>query len=158
MRSPRARARIPLLLIPAAVVAIAQPPGSASAAPKAPPVARERIDCPVPLPLGCVEREYLGELRDRLPGFLDSAANRAPIALAIYNAGTDVYAGDPLGGLNVSAAGILERDLFVVEQLRSRGIATVMVLSGGYTRESYQLVAESVAQLIAAEERRQAAR
>ena len=121
-------------------------------------VARERIDCPVPLPLGCVEREYLGELHDRLPGFLDSVANSAPIALAIYNAGTDVYAGDPLGGLNVSAAGILKRDLFVVEQLRSRGIATVMVLSGGYTRESYQLVADSVAQLITAEEQRQAAR
>ena len=44
MRSPRARARIPLLLIPAAVVAIAQPSGSASAAPKAPTVARERVE------------------------------------------------------------------------------------------------------------------
>lgn len=44
MRSPRARARIPLLLIPAAVVAIAQPPSSASAAPKTPSVARERVE------------------------------------------------------------------------------------------------------------------
>lgn len=35
----------------------------------------------------------------------------------MYNAGTDVYAEDPLGGLGLSAEGVLQRDLFVVEQL-----------------------------------------
>jgi len=44
MRSPRARIRIPLLLIPTAVVAIAQPTRSAEAAPKAPTVVRERVE------------------------------------------------------------------------------------------------------------------
>jgi histone deacetylase 11 len=68
--------------------------------------------------------------------------------LAIYNAGTDVFASDPLGGLRISAPAILERDLYVVGELRQRGIPTVMVLSGGYTKQSFQLVADSVIRLI----------
>ena len=59
-----------------------------------------------------------------------------------------MYAGDALGGLGVSAAAVLERDLFVVAQLRSRGIPTVMLLSGGYSRESYRLVAATVVELL----------
>lgn len=109
--------------------------------------ARNRIDCQIGIDGSCTDSEYLRELQRRLPGFLDSVAN-SPIGLAIYNAGTDVFAGDPLGGLNISAATIRDRDLYVVGELRRRGIPTVMVLSGGYTRESYQLVATSVIGLI----------
>ena len=55
---------------------------------------------------------------------------------------------DRLGGLNISADTIRERDLFVVRELRKRNIPTIMVLSGGYTKQSYQLVADSVVGLI----------
>lgn len=109
--------------------------------------ARSRIDCEVPITSACTEAEYLREITDRLPGFLDSVG-RSPIGLAIYNAGTDVFAGDPLGDLNLSAGGILERDLLVVSELRKRGIPTVMLLSGGYTKQSYQLVADSIIAII----------
>lgn len=109
--------------------------------------ARKRIDCDVGITNTISEAEYLGELRDRLPGFLDSVG-RSPIGLAIYNAGTDVVAGDPLGKLNISAAAIRERDLFVVGELRRRDIPTVMVLSGGYTKQSFKLVADSVIGLV----------
>jgi histone deacetylase 11 len=109
--------------------------------------ARKRIDCDVGITSAITDSEYLGELHDRLPGFLDSVG-RSPIGLAIYNAGTDVVAGDPLGGLNISATTIRERDLYVVRELRNRGIPTVMVLSGGYTKRSFQLVADSVIGLI----------
>ena len=109
--------------------------------------ARERIDCPVAITRLVTDANYMGELHDRLPGFLDSVG-RSPIGLAIYNAGTDIVAGDPLGDLNISAATIRDRDLFVVGELRRRGIPTVMVLSGGYTKQSYQLVADSVVGLI----------
>jgi histone deacetylase 11 len=112
--------------------------------------ARERIDCDIPLFSACGDEEYLGELQGRLPGFLDSVGRSRPIGLAIYNAGTDVFAGDPLGFLNVSAEAILERDLYVVGELRRRGIPTVMVLSGGYTPQSYLLVADSVSRLLEA--------
>ena len=93
------------------------------------------------------DSEYLQELHDRLPVFLDSVGHK-PIGLAIYNAVTDVFASDPLGGLNISAKAILERDLFVVGELRKRGVPPVMVLSGGYTKQSFQLVADSVIGLI----------
>ena len=110
--------------------------------------ARDRIDCDIRLTSNCHESEYLRELKDRLPGFLDSVSQSQRIGLAIYNAGTDVYADDPLGGLNVSADGILQRDLFVFRELRQRGIPTVMLLSGGYTSVSYKLVADSVIQIL----------
>lgn len=109
--------------------------------------AQSRIDCSIPVTSACTDGEYMEALYSRLPGFLDSVAN-APIALAFYNAGTDVYKDDPLGGLSISAATIRQRDLYVVEQLRRRDIPTVMVLSGGYTKQSYQLVVDSVIGLV----------
>ena len=110
--------------------------------------ARTRIDCDVRLTGNCTEGEYFSELRGKLPGFLDSVGDSTPIGLAIYNAGTDVFEDDALGGLNVSSAGIVERDALVVDELRRRGIPTVMLLSGGYSSESYKHVADSVLNLI----------
>jgi histone deacetylase 11 len=111
------------------------------------PDARRRIDCPVPLPHGCGEGQYLSALRSALPPFLDALTRAGRVGLAVYNAGTDVYEHDLLGGMRVSAAGVLERDRFVLDQLTGRGLPAVMVLSGGYSRESYRLVAETVASL-----------
>lgn len=111
-------------------------------------VARQRIDCNLPLAHGCEGYEYLQTLRDRLPGFLDGISRSQPIALAVYNAGTDVFAGDPLGGLSLSAEDILQRDLLVMSQFRRRKIPIVMLPSGGYTKESYQLLAASVRALL----------
>jgi histone deacetylase 11 len=109
--------------------------------------ARKRIDCEVPVTSDITNAEYLDELEKRLPGFLDSVCN-SPVGLAIYNAGTDVIEKDPLGGLNISAETILRRDLFVVDALRKRGIPTVMVCSGGYTQQSFRLIADSVIGII----------
>lgn len=110
--------------------------------------ARERIDCNVPLTFNCLGAEYLRLLRGKLPGFLDSISKSAKVKLAIYNAGTDVFAGDKLGGLNLSAEDVLTRDLFVMDELKERRIPAVMLLSGGYSRESYRLVAATVLELI----------
>jgi histone deacetylase 11 len=113
--------------------------------------AQQRIDCDVRLTSACHEHEYLNELQSRLPVFLDSITRSEPIKCAIYNAGTDVFTDDPLGGLNLTADGILRRDLYTVRELRRRGIPTLMLLSGGYTRVSYQLVANSVTRLLETE-------
>jgi histone deacetylase 11 len=110
--------------------------------------ARERIDCDVGLRGGISGCDYLAKLRNELPAFLDSLSGNTPIALAIYNAGTDVVMGDPLGDLELSPVEVLERDLFVIGQLRSRNIPAVMLPSGGYTRDSYQLIAATVSELI----------
>jgi histone deacetylase 11 len=109
------------------------------------PVARRRIDCDVPLSPNTIDHEYLGALESTLPRFLDGIARAGPIRFAIYNAGTDICRGDPLGALSITAAGVLKRDRFVLSQLVERGISTLMLPSGGYTSESYRLIADSVA-------------
>jgi histone deacetylase 11 len=50
--------------------------------------------------------------------------------------------------LELSSADVLARDLFVIEQLRARKFSVVMLLSGGYSRESYQMVANTVVELL----------
>jgi histone deacetylase 11 len=111
-------------------------------------VARQRIDCNVPLEFNTTGAHYLRLLRSRLPAFLDESSCADPPRLAIYNAGTDPYAYDQLGGMCLSAADILERDLFVIDQLQSRRIPVVMLLSGGYSKESFQLVAATIRKLL----------
>jgi histone deacetylase 11 len=118
--------------------------------------ARERIDCDVGFAGRCHETDYLRKLQDRLPGFLDSIMQQRRVALAIYNAGTDVVRGDPLGGLKLSADAILQRDMFVAQELRKRGLPAMMLLSGGYTPVSYKLVADSVIRLLEEEMHRDA--
>jgi histone deacetylase 11 len=110
--------------------------------------ARERVDCPVQVQPGSNGQEYLRLLTARLPDFLDGISKASPVRFAIYNAGTDVYECDSLGGLRVSHAEIVERDWFVVEQLLDRGIATVLLLSGGYHRDNYKIIAGSIANII----------
>jgi histone deacetylase 11 len=100
-----------------------------------------RLDYNLPIPSLTGDAEYLDLLRQSLPAFLQQIARPK---IAFYNAGTDIYEGDPLGQLNISAQGILERDRFVFQTLVAAGIPIVMVLSGGYTADSYQLVASSV--------------
>jgi histone deacetylase 11 len=112
------------------------------------PTARERIDCAIPLRAGCTGAAYLQLLKSSLPEFLDAIQRDGRVGLAVYNAGTDVFQGDLLGGLRLDVADVLARDLFVIEQLRARNIPVVMLLSGGYSRESYRLVANTVVELL----------
>ncbi len=111
-------------------------------------IAQGRIDCHVRVHAGHTSDEYIAALTESLPGFLDSITNEQSVELAIYNAGTDVYEGDALGNLNVTTEHILERDLFVIDQLRQRNIPVAMLLSGGYSSESYRHVYESVRALV----------
>jgi len=54
--------------------------------------------------------------------------------LAIYNAGTDIVVGDPLGRLAVNPDRVAARDRFALDTLAKQGIATLIVTSGGYTQ------------------------
>jgi histone deacetylase 11 len=113
--------------------------------------ARERIDCAVPVAGGCDDAHYLGLLRERLPGFLESVARKGSLALAIFNAGTDPFRGDPLGGLELTAGAIEQRDRFVINCARDRGVPLLMLPSGGYSGLSYRMLADSVEFLLARE-------
>jgi histone deacetylase 11 len=90
---------------------------------------------------GMTDQAYFDTLEKHLPEVL----NKSPFALALYNAGTDVLAGDPLGGLGLTREAVLRRDRYVIESLESAGIPWVMVPSGGYTDESHRLLAGTVA-------------
>lgn len=99
----------------------------------------------IPLRAGLGSDEYITLLKTELPLFLD--ANPKP-KLAFYNAGTDILAADKLGALNVSYEAINERDRFVVDSLRERNIPTVIMTSGGYSSDSYKLIADLASYLI----------
>jgi histone deacetylase 11 len=96
-----------------------------------------------PVATGTADAEYLSILQQNLPQALDEFAPD----FIIYNAGTDILAGDEVGRLQVSAQGIIERDEFVFAQARKRGIPILMILSGGYTQQSAGVISESIANL-----------
>jgi histone deacetylase 11 len=109
------------------------------------PIAKQRVNCNLPIRSGTNDGTYLAQLREEMLAFLRSIPHPK---IAFYNAGTDIYEEDPLGRLRVSEQGILERDRFVFQTLTDAGIPWVMVLSGGYTRKSYEFVASSVAYVL----------
>jgi histone deacetylase 11 len=97
-------------------------------------------DMPVPLPSRTNGAEYLDALREHLPHSLD----RCRPDLVVYNAGSDVLGSDPLAMLNLTVAEMAERDLFVVTEVRDRGVPLAMVLSGGYGPSSWAAHARSI--------------
>jgi histone deacetylase 11 len=107
--------------------------------------AKTRIDCDVPISSGTADSEYLDKLRNALARALRSCPRPQ---LAVYNAGTDVYEADSLGRLKLTANGVFERDKMVLDSLAVAGIPCAMVLSGGYSKESYALVARTVEYII----------
>ena len=100
----------------------------------------EEFPFQIPLKARTSDDAYLATLREELPSFLASMPRKP--ALAIYNAGTDVLAGDPVGRLAVSEEGVVARDAMVLDTLSSQGIPTVIVTSGGYSSKSHELIAQ----------------
>jgi histone deacetylase 11 len=99
----------------------------------------------VPLPAGTSGMRYL----ENLDEYLSEALDRYRPDLVIYNAGSDVLASDPLSMLMLTPNEMAERDLFVVTQVRERGIPLAMVLSGGYGPASWEAHARSIEGILA---------
>jgi len=95
------------------------------------PARKARSDLDVELPDGCRDAPYL----DALDRALDEAWERqrdAPPGLAFYLAGADPHEDDRLGRLELSTAGLAERDRRVLETLRARGVPVAVTMAGGY--------------------------
>lgn len=107
--------------------------------------AKAGIDVDVPLFLGTGDKEYL----TKLSAALDEAFRRCqpPPQLVVYNAGTDILAGDPLGGLDVSEQGVIERDEMVFQAALKHGVPLVMITSGGYSKDSAACIAHTIENL-----------
>ena len=67
--------------------------------------------------------------------------------IIIYNAGTDCMIGDPLGGLNITPQGIIDRDECVFRHAFSTRIPIVTLLSGGYQYSNAPVIADSIENL-----------
>ena len=99
------------------------------------PARKQKSDIDVALRPGVTDTEYLLTLEREL----STAIDRYRPDLIIYDAGVDVYEGDPLGMLCLSLDGIRARDALVLETALSHGIAIATVIGGGYDKDEQAL-------------------
>lgn len=101
------------------------------------PFQKQHSDLDVELPDGTGDAAYLAAL----DGALGEVFRRAEPDFAIYLAGADPYAGDRLGRLKLTRAGLAERDRRVLGACRQRGIPVAIAMAGGYGHDIDDTVA-----------------
>ena len=107
-------------------------------------VAAQYVEYNHPVKMYIGDGEYLGLLKMELPAAIDESAP----GLVIYNAGTDILKGDMLGGMSITAEGIVKRDEIVFRCAVERKIPILMLLSGGYTRRSAKIIGRSIENIL----------
>ncbi len=110
------------------------------------PFRKEPSDLDVELADGTSDAEYLALLAQHLPTVI---VGHAP-EMVFYLAGADPYAGDRLGRLALTMAGLRQRDELVLDACRAARIPIVVVMSGGYAPEVDHIVAIHLATVRAA--------
>ena len=95
------------------------------------PFIKEQSDVDIELEDGTGDMAYEHALAR---GLAQSFAQFSP-QLVIYLAGADPFAGDRLGRLKLSKAGLLGRDEMVFAACHERGIGLAIAMAGGYSRE-----------------------
>lgn len=109
------------------------------------PTPKATSDLDVGLPGRVGDADYL----ERLEDVLAELAERPAPEVLIYVSGSDPFAGDPLGSLQLSAEGLARRDRRVAEFAASQGSALVALPAGGYSPESATLTADGFAEIAA---------
>ena len=105
--------------------------------------ARSNID--IGLPDGTTDESYMTVMREQLPKLLDGFSPD----LVLYQAGVDPHANDKLGRLALSDDGLMQRDRFVVEQVRQRGLPIASALGGGYGDDQREVAARHARSMLA---------
>ncbi len=106
-------------------------------------LAKRAIAIKAELEPGIGSEKYLALLEFHL----NEAFNQFKPDMVIYNAGTDILEGDPLGRMNITAGGIIQRDEKVFRHALMEGVPVVMLLSGGYQKNNYEVIGRSIANL-----------
>jgi acetoin utilization deacetylase AcuC-like enzyme len=99
------------------------------------PLFKARSTLDVELADGTGDDEYLRTLAEHLPRVF---AHRPDVVF--YLGGADPYAGDKLGRLSLSIAGLSSRDELVLGACRARGLPVATVMSGGYAADTNDTV------------------
>lgn len=104
----------------------------------------------IALGTGVDDATFLTALRDALPPVLREVRP----GLVVYLAGTDGAADDSLGDWRLTSAGMLERDRFVIEQIRAHDaeVPLVITLGGGYGGSTWRYSARFFGWLISGRE------
>ncbi|WP_348946070.1 histone deacetylase [Chitinibacter sp. FCG-7] len=113
------------------------------------PFDKQSSDWDIELPDACDDALYLAELAGALPQLFSLAQPE----LVIYLAGADAYAGDRLGKLNLSMAGLLARDEMVMDYCQRFGVPLAITMGGGYAEPIADTVAIYAATVRAAVQR-----
>jgi len=82
----------------------------------------------VPLDDGTGDEAYLSTLKAYLPRALEAAQPD----LVFYLGGIDVATDDRFGRISLTREGLHARDRYVMQQIRTRDLPVVLLLSGGY--------------------------
>ncbi len=90
------------------------------------------------------EDDYLICLKDALK---DESIKEFNADIIFYNAGTDILYGDPIGCMGVSEKNVIKRDEMVFEFAFKNNIPICMVLSGGYSEKSHEVITRSIENL-----------
>ena len=78
---------------------------------------------------GTGDKEYLRELREKIPKLIDDFEPE----FIFYLAGVDVLKNDKLGRLSLSVAGCKERDRFIINLCKTNNIPVQVSMGGGYS-------------------------
>lgn len=100
------------------------------------PFRKMASDLDIALPDGMDDAAYLEVLRRHIPALL----RRWRPDMVWYLAGVDPYAGDRLGRLALSLAGLQQRDAYVITTCRRAGIPVVTTMGGGYAPQMEAIV------------------
>jgi len=100
------------------------------------PAIKESVDLAVPLPDGADDATYLAALAEHLPRAITAARADA----VVYLAGADPFVEDRLGYLNVSKAGLLQRDEIVLNACRLARLPVTVSMAGGYAEKVDDIV------------------
>lgn len=85
----------------------------------------------IAIPKGANDQEYLSILENTLPEML----KKHQPDFIFYDAGVDVHQDDRLGYINLTDAGVLARDKYVIETCVALNLPTACVIGGGYDRQ-----------------------
>ncbi|MGR5301156.1 histone deacetylase family protein [Vibrio alfacsensis] len=100
------------------------------------PARKPASDLDVPLARGTDDEAFLMAFKE----VTKMAIHLHRPDLVIYDAGVDIHTDDELGYFDVSTQGILERDRFLMQLMKDKGIPVAAVVGGGYRTQHADLV------------------